>query len=60
MAAVAAGCRKALVNARWAIVLLSCTNEPRKHSFRLVGAPFQTFRQLLVRRSALWSEGPDY
>ena len=35
MAAVAAGCRKALVNA---IVLLSCTNGPRKHSFRLVGA----------------------
>ena len=43
MAAVAASCRKALVNARWAIVLLSCTNGPRKHSFRLVGAPFLTF-----------------
>ena len=43
MAAVVAGCRKALVNARWAIVLLSCTNGPRKHSFRLVGAPFLTF-----------------
>ena len=39
MAAVAAGCRKALVNARWAIILLSCTNTPRKHSFHLVGAP---------------------
>ena len=38
MAAVAAGCRlcrKALFNARWAIVLLSCTNRPRKHSFLL-------------------------
>ena len=43
MAAVAAGCRKALVNARWAIVLLSCTNGPRKHSFCFVGAPFLTF-----------------
>ena len=43
MAAVAAGCRKALVNARRAIVLLSCTSGPRKHSFRLVGAPFLTF-----------------
>ena len=60
MAAVAAGCRKALVNARWAIALLSCTNVPRKHSFRLVGAPFLSFRQLLVRSSALCSEGPDY
>ena len=45
MAAVAAGSRKALVNARWAIVLLSCTNGPRKHSFCLVGAPFLTFYQ---------------
>ena len=44
MAAVAAGCRKALVNARWAIVLLSCTNEPRKHSIHLVEAPFLTFK----------------
>ena len=41
MAPVAAGCRKALVNARWAIVLHFCTYGPRKHSFRLVGAPFQ-------------------
>ena len=41
--AVVAGCRKALVNAGWAIVLLSLTNEPRKHSFRLVGVPFPTF-----------------
>ena len=35
MAAVAASCRKVLVNAKWAIVLLFCTNGPRKHSFRL-------------------------
>ena len=39
--AVVACCRKA--NARWAIILLSCTNGPRKHSFRLVGAPHLTF-----------------
>ena len=43
MVAVAAGCRKALVNARWATVLLSCTNGPRNYSFHLVGAPFLTF-----------------
>ena len=53
MVAVAAGCRKALVNAGWATVLLSCTNGPRKHSLHLVGSPFLTFRQLSVRRSAL-------
>ena len=40
---VAASCRKALVNAGWAVVLLSCTNGPREHSFRLVGGPFMTF-----------------
>ena len=34
---------KALVNGRWAIVLLSCTNGPSKESFRLVEAPFLTF-----------------
>ena len=55
--AVAAGCRKALVKARWAIVLLSCKNGPRKHSFCLVGAHF---RQPSVQRSAPWSGGPDY
>ena len=33
----------AIVNARWAIVLLSCTNRPGKHSFCLVEAPFLTF-----------------
>ena len=43
MVAVVAGCRKALVNARWPIILLSCTNGPRKHFFRLVGAPCLTF-----------------
>ena len=42
---IAAGCRKTLVNARWAIILLSCTNGPRKHSFRLVGVPFMTFQE---------------
>ena len=58
MAAVAAGCRKVLINARWAILLLSCTNRPRKHSFRLVAAPFsdilgsfQSGRALSGRRS---------
>ena len=43
MAAVAAGCRKALINARWATVLLSCTNGSKNSSFPLVGAPFLTF-----------------
>ena len=43
MAAVAAACRKALVNAGWAIVLLSCTNGFRKRSFHLVGTPFLAF-----------------
>ena len=51
MAAVIPGCIKALVNARWTIVLLSSTNGPRKHSFCLVGAPFLT---VFTR----WSEGP--
>ena len=37
MVTVVAGCRKA--NAGWAIILLSCTNRPRK---RLVESPFQT------------------
>ena len=43
MVVIAVGCRKALVNARWAILPLSCTNGPRKRSFHLVGAPFLTF-----------------
>ena len=38
--AVAAVCRKALVNDRWAICLLSCTNGCRKCSFHLVGTSF--------------------
>ena len=40
MVGVAAACRKALVNDRWAICLLFCTNGCRKHSFYLVGTPF--------------------
>ena len=60
MAAVVVGCRKSLVNARWTIVLLSCTNGPRK-PFSIVGAPyFSHFRQLSVRRSASWSEDPEH
>ena len=43
MAAVAAACRKALVNAGWAFCLPSCTNRGRKCSFHLVGTPFQAF-----------------
>ena len=43
MAAAAAGYRKALVNAGWAIALFFCTNGPRKHSLHLVWAPFPTF-----------------
>ena len=31
---------KALVNARWTICLLSCTNRRRKRSFHLVETPF--------------------
>ena len=30
----------AIVNARWGILPLSCTNRPKKCSFHLVGAPF--------------------
>ena len=55
--AVAAACRKALVNAGWTICLPSCTNGCRKCSFHLVETPFLA---ILVRRSVLWSEGPDY
>ena len=41
MVAVAAACRKALVNDGWAICLLSYTNRCRKCSFHLVGGtPF--------------------
>ena len=43
MVAIAATCRKALVNARWATPLLLCTNGFKKHYFHLVGAPFLTF-----------------
>ena len=60
MAVVSAACRKALVNDRWVICLLSYINGHRKCSFHLVGTLFWHFRQLLVQRSALWSEGPDY
>ena len=43
MVSVAAGCRKAMVSAGWAVCLLSCTNGGRKHSFHLVGTPFLAF-----------------
>ena len=43
MATAATACRKALVNARWAICLPSCTNRHRKHSFHFVQAPFRVF-----------------
>ena len=61
MAAVAAGCRlcrKALFNARWAIVLLSCTNRPRKHSFRSISDILGSFqsRGVLSGRRALTIE----
>ena len=59
MAAVTAACRKALVNARWAICLPAQTgveNAP----FTLYGLHFWHFRQRLVWRNVLWSEGPDY
>ena len=58
MAAVAAGCRKALVNARWAIVLLSSTNELLLHcrdSISDILGSFQSGGAL-----SIWSEGPDY
>ena len=41
--AIAVDCRKALVNARWAICLPSCTNGRRKCSFHLVGTSFLAF-----------------
>ena len=43
MVVVAAAYRKALVNTRWAICLLSCTNRQRKCSVHLVGTPFLAF-----------------
>ena len=46
MMAVVAASRKALVNDRWAICLLSCTNGCRKRSFHLVGTPFLVIWQL--------------
>ena len=59
MVGVATGCRKALVNARWAI-LLSWTNGPKKMLLSLCTGSSWHFWQLSVERSALWSEGPDY
>ena len=35
--------RKGLVSTGWPTLLLSCTNERRKWSFHLVGAPFLAF-----------------
>ena len=58
LATVAAGCAKALVNAMWAIVLLSCTNGPRKHSFHIVGAPFLTFQAIFSPEECSLVGGP--
>ena len=44
MVAVAAGYRMDLVSAGWPVLLFSCTNECRKRSFHLVGAPFLAFQ----------------
>ena len=60
MVAVASGYKKGLVSTGWPVFLLSCTNERRKWSFHLVGAPFLAFRRLSVWRYVLWSEGLDY
>ena len=38
-----------LVSAGWPILLFSCTNECRKRSFHLVGAPFLAFFSLEER-----------
>ena len=35
--------RKALVNARWATCLLSCTNERRKRYVHILGTPFLAY-----------------
>ena len=43
MAAVAAGCRKALASTGSTISLLSCTNERRKYSLYLVGTSILAF-----------------
>ena len=72
MAAIAAGCRKALANARWAI-LLSCTNRPRKPlllpcrssisdilgSFQFGGALFGR-RALTIERSLMSGCGQSH
>ena len=41
-----------------AIVLLSCTNWPRKHTFRLVGTPFLTFQAPFSPEECSLVEGP--
>ena len=43
MAAAVAGYRRGLVTTGWPVPLLSCTNEPRKWSFCLVGTLFVAF-----------------
>ena len=85
LAAIAAACRKALVNAGWAIYRKfsvekpwSMPFDPQKFSVEkpwsmpgwpfihylaqtgIENAPFTFFRQILVWRSVLWLEGPDY
>ena len=56
--AALAGCRTALVGIRWIISHLASTNGHRKHSFPLVGVPFQICRQFSVGWSVLWSARP--
>ena len=60
MVAVAAACRKALVNARWAIVCLLAITGIENAPFTLYKLHFWHFRQLLVQRSVLWWEDLDY
>ena len=73
MAAVAAGYTKGMVSAGLPAPLVSCTNERRKRSFHLVGAPFSAFlgsfqsggaflgrRALTIERSVISGCGQDH
>ena len=60
MAAVAAGYRKGLVSAGWPVLLLSCTNERRKWSFHLVGAPLLAFSAAFSLEEHSLDGIPDY
>ena len=59
MVAVAAACRKALVNAGGPFVCFLAETDVENAPFTLYGLQFWNFMQLLVQRS-IWSEGPDY